>query len=82
MRPTLKIDWHKTKTENKVIYHLNTVTDGMSYYWCWSPKDTYIKASHIWKYDMARVHSRQLVKYLKNPKDTRKDNYKQWVNKT
>ena len=79
IRPNLKIDWYQTKKENKIIYHLNTVTDGMKYYWCWSPKETYIKASQIWKFEMARVHSRQLVKYLKNPKDTRKDNFKQWV---
>ena len=77
--PNRAIDWAATKKEGKTIYHLNTNTDGMKYYWCWFPAQSYIKCSHIWKFEMARTHSRQLAKYLKNPKDNRKDNYKQWL---
>lgn len=77
--PNRAIDWFNSKKEGKIIYHLNSTTDGVKYHWCWFPAQSYIKASFIWKFEMARVHSRQLAKYLKNPKDNRKDNYKQWL---
>ncbi len=77
--PNRSIDWKATKQEGKYIYHLNPSTDGMKYHWAWFPRFSYIKSAPIWKFEMARVHSRQLAKYLKNPKDNHKDFYKQWI---
>ena len=79
--PNRAIDWAASKEENKIIYHLNRTTDGYKYYWAWFPKDSYFKFSHIWKFEMARIHSRLLSKYLQDPKDKHKDYYKQWITK-
>lgn len=77
--PAKPIDWKASKEYGKIIYHMNYATDGFRYYWAWFPKQSYIKSAHTWKFEMARVHSRLLASYLKNPNDTHKDLYKQWI---
>lgn len=77
-RPNYSIDWQQTKKEGKYIYFLNDHTEGYKFYWMWNYWKSKIKASYIWKFEMARINSRLLKTYLKKPNSKYKDIYKEY----
>lgn len=77
----LSINWQETKKQGKYIYFLNHHTEGYKYYWMWNWWKSRIKLAFIWKFEMARVHSRMLNEYLKKPNSIYKDLYKEYPRK-
>jgi len=74
----MAVDWVETKKAGKYIYLLNAHTDGFRFYWLWSHLKARIKAAQIWRFNLARIHSRMLKTYLKKPGGKYKDIYKQF----
>lgn len=76
--PRLSIDWKRTKEEGKYIYHLNSNTDGYKYYFQWLFASSRIKYNVVWKLEMARIHSRKLVSFLKDSKSKHRHLYSEY----
>lgn len=78
LMPRKSIDWPTTKkmwelypewkeqTPKKVIYHLNSHSDGYSTRWCWNYESSYILARKSWKLDSSRYAARKLAEYVKS----------------
>lgn len=73
----LSINWKETKKQGKYVYLLNSHTEGYKYYFMWNYWKARIKCAYIWKFEMARVHSRLLKSYLLKPNGQHKDIYKE-----
>lgn len=73
----LSIDWVESKKAGKHIYLLNAHTDGYKFCWMWNWWKSRLKHAYIWKFGIARVHSRKLAVYLKKPNALYKDLYKE-----
>ncbi len=77
--PNYSINWQETKKIGKYIYYLNAHTEGYKYYFMWNYGKAKMKCAYIWKYEMARVHSRQLKTNLKTPNAEYKNIYKEYL---
>jgi hypothetical protein len=75
----LAVDFHKTKLLGKVVYHLNTHTDGYKCKWFWFEQDSRFPDSDIFKFAPERNISRKLAEYLKNPDKRYIDIYNVWA---
>lgn len=75
--PGLPINWEKTRQHGKIIYHMNSHTDGHKYRWKWFRTKARFAGSSCFSFRPGRVTSRKLAHYLKSdPQSYQK--YRQW----
>jgi hypothetical protein len=63
--PGLPINWQKTRQQGKIIYHLNSHTDGHKYRWKWFRTKARFSTSKCFSFRANRITSRKLAHYLK-----------------
>jgi hypothetical protein len=64
----LRVDWATSKQLDKIVYHLNSHTNGYKHFFAWS-KQGHGPCKNITKYKFipTRDHKRYLAKLLKDP---------------
>lgn len=73
----LPIDWQKTRKAGKLIYHLNSHTDGYRFRWKWFSSTALFESARLFSFRPNRSQSRKLALYLKSdPKYAQI--YRQW----
>lgn len=77
----LPVDWAKTRKAGRIIYHLNTHTDGYKFRWFWFLNDARFYHMDIWVFKPSRVSSRKLAEYLKRPNSPYPEVYREWERK-
>ena len=75
--PGLPINWQKTRQQGKIIYHLNSHTDGHKYRWKWFRTKARFAGSSCFSFRPNRSTSRRLAYYLKNDPQSYQT-YRQW----
>lgn len=76
--PGLPINWQKTREHGKIIYHLNSHTDGYKYRFKWFKTKARFAGSSCFGFKPNRIASRALAYSLKN--DPRSYQiYRQWL---
>jgi nucleoid DNA-binding protein len=74
----MAIDWAKTNKLGKIVYHLNTHTDGYRFKWVWFSIDARFQYPEIWVWKASRTTSRKLAEYLKRPNSHYPQIYREW----
>lgn len=73
----LPINWQKTRQHGKIIYHLNSHSDGNQFRWKWFKKNARFAISACFSFRPNRAPSRKLAHNLKtNPRYAQL--YRQW----
>jgi hypothetical protein len=74
----LPIDWPKTLKTGKMVYILNTHTDGYRFRWLWFGGARGIPHGDTWFFQASRESSRIVATYLKKPGSRYSQIYREW----
>lgn len=74
----LRIDWAKTRSAGKKIYHFNSHTDGYNCRWWWFARGSRLYQPDTLIFKPSRESSRSIAKYLNKPGSHYIQIYKQW----